>query len=108
MNLLLVVVEHPAGYIACLHGQDNCLHQVAGSLEDQVVFRQQSLRRQWFTCNKLSLSKNTLITVKTTASIKLRAALRIRLCSDNSHQGVRQETSPLKVISISQVASEDC
>ena len=64
MNLLLVVVEHPAGYIACLHSQDNCLHQVAGSLEDQVVFRQQSLRRQWFTCNKLSLSKNTLITVK--------------------------------------------
>ena len=46
MNLLLVVVEHPAGYIACLHCQDNCLHQVAGSLEDQVAFRQQSSRRQ--------------------------------------------------------------
>ena len=46
MNLLLVVVEHPAGYIACLHSQDNCLHQVAGSLEDQVLFRQQSSRRQ--------------------------------------------------------------
>ena len=103
MNLLLVVVEHPAGNIACLHSQDDRFHQVAGSLD-----RQQSERRQWFTRSKLSLSKNTLITVKTTASIKLRAALRIRLCSDNSHQGVRQETSPLKVISISQVASEDC
>ena len=65
MNLLLVVVEHPAGYIACLHSQDNCLHQVAGSLEDQVVFRQQSSRRQ---------------------------------ARDIS----------VKVISISQVASEDC
>lgn len=46
MNLLLVVVEHPAGNVACLHCQDNCLHQVAGSLEDQVAFRQQSSRRQ--------------------------------------------------------------
>ena len=46
MNLLLVVVEHPAGYIACLHSQDDRFHQVAGSLEDQVLFRQQSSRRQ--------------------------------------------------------------
>ena len=45
MNLLLVVVEHPAGNVACLHCQDNCLHQVAGSLEDQVAFRHQSKRR---------------------------------------------------------------
>ena len=65
MNLLLVVVEHPAGYIACLHSQDNCLHQVAGSLDSQVLFRQQSSRRQ---------------------------------ARDIS----------VKVISISQVASEDC
>ena len=65
MNLLLVVVEHPAGYIACLHGQDNRLHQVAGSLDSQVLFRQQSSRRQ---------------------------------ARDIS----------VKVISISQVASEDC
>ena len=65
MNLLLLVVEHPAGNIACLHSQDNCLHQVAGSLESRVLFRQQSSRRQ---------------------------------ARDIS----------VKVISISQVASEDC
>ena len=89
-----MVVEHPAGYIACLHSQDNRLHQVAGSLD-----RQQSERRQWFTRSKLSLSKNTLIRVKTNAPIKLRAALESGF--------IRALDISIDVISFSQVGYED-